>query len=152
MMQNRMSFQFAWLPITCVVLAGSVNAQPPQLTSEQLISIRNSAAIQQPTTAEIRAALKPLTDEKISTQVPEGITPADVSIGVYEETRPAVPIFRGDDFSYTDFHWAASNLRHRPLYFEDAMLERHGQAYCPLIQPAASVHGSFSLSRCCPTS
>jgi hypothetical protein len=137
MMQNRLSVLLSWLP-SCVLLAGSVGAQPPQLTNEQLISIRNSAALQQPTTAEIRAALKPLTEEQISTQVPEGLTPADVSVGVFEETRPAVPIFRGDDFSYTDFHWAASNLRHRPLYFEDAMLERNGQAYGPLVQPVAS--------------
>jgi len=32
----------------------------------------------------------------------------------------------------------ASNLRHRPLYFEDATLERYGQSYHPLVQPAAS--------------
>ncbi len=113
-------------------------AQPPGISNDQLISIRNSASLRPPTVDEIRAALKPLTDEQIDTQLPEGLTPPDASEGLFDETRPAERVFRGGDFSYTDFHWAASNLRHRPLYFEDAMLERHGQTYGPYVQPIAS--------------
>lgn len=37
-----------------------------------------------------------------------------------------------------EFHWAASNLHHNPLYFEDPALERYGHSYHPLIQPFAS--------------
>ncbi len=36
------------------------------------------------------------------------------------------------------FHWAASNLHHTPLYFEDPALERYGHTYHPLVQPFVS--------------
>ena len=121
-----------------VLLARSAMAQPPNFPPGQWVSIRNSTSLQPPTVDEIRAALKPLTEETIDTRVPEGLTPPDASEGLFDETRSEVMVFRGGDFSHTDFHWAASNLRHRPLYFEDAMLERHGQAYCPYVQPFAS--------------
>ncbi len=129
---NVCRFLAAWL-LAC----GLVDAQPPRLTEEQLTSIRNSA-LQPPTADEIRASLVPLRDERISTRLPAGVTPEDKAASVFIETRSAARVFRGEDFSYTNVHWAASNLRHRPLYFEDAMLERHGQAYCPILQPAAS--------------
>jgi hypothetical protein len=140
-MRHRPFVFGCWLAVTYLLLSGGVSAQPPGLTEEQLISLRNSDLLQPPTPEEIRAAFTPLRDEKISTKLPEGFglpPPQDASEGVFTETRSVTPVFRGEDFSYIDFHWAASNLRHRPLYFEDAMLERHGQAYCPLVQPAAS--------------
>lgn len=34
-----------------------------------------------------------------------------------------------------ELHWAASNLYHQPLYFDDTPLERYGQSCHPLIQP-----------------
>jgi hypothetical protein len=46
--------------------------------------------------------------------------------------------FRGGDWQRLQYHWTASQLRYRPLYFEDAMLERHGQSWHPLVQPVAS--------------
>ena len=36
------------------------------------------------------------------------------------------------------FHWAASNLHHNPLYFEDPALERYGHTYHPIVQPFVS--------------
>ena len=137
-MLHRTRNLFIALPLTLGFLADTTQGQAPRLSQEQLISIQNSPSLQPPPAEQIRAALQPLTKEKISTRLPDGLTPPDASRGLFGDTRPAFPIFRGDDFSYTEFHWAASNLRHRPLYFEDAMLERHGQAYCGLIQPAAS--------------
>ena len=38
----------------------------------------------------------------------------------------------------TSCFWAATALCHRPLYFEEAALERHGQSRCRWIQPAIS--------------
>jgi hypothetical protein len=35
-------------------------------------------------------------------------------------------------------NWAASELAHQPLYFDDQPLERYGQSICPLVQPAIS--------------
>ncbi len=36
------------------------------------------------------------------------------------------------------FTWKASNLCYKPLYFEDVQLERYGNSFCPLLQPAIS--------------
>lgn len=38
----------------------------------------------------------------------------------------------------TDFHWKASGLCHKPLYFEDVQLERSGHTLHPLAQPVVS--------------
>ena len=46
--------------------------------------------------------------------------------------------------SPTCFHWAASNLTHNPLYFEDVPLERYGHTYPYCVQPFVSV-GKFGL-------
>ncbi|MEC9097022.1 MAG: hypothetical protein VX776_10340, partial [Planctomycetota bacterium] len=37
-----------------------------------------------------------------------------------------------------DFHWQASALVHKPIYFEDAQLERHGHTLGPWLQPMRS--------------
>ena len=44
------------------------------------------------------------------------------------------------DMPATEFHWAASNLYHYPLYFEDPQLERYGHTYKPIAQPFISAH------------
>lgn len=38
----------------------------------------------------------------------------------------------------TTVAWKASNLCHKPLYFEDVQLERYGHEFGPIIQPALS--------------
>jgi hypothetical protein len=46
------------------------------------------------------------------------------------------------EFAPATYHWAATNLYHRPAYFEDIALERYGHTYHPLLQPAVSI-GKF---------
>lgn len=42
-------------------------------------------------------------------------------------------------FSYVNYRWQAANNSSLPLYFEEPMLERHGQQICPTcLQPAVS--------------
>jgi hypothetical protein len=44
--------------------------------------------------------------------------------------------------------WAASELDHQPLYFDDVPLERYGQSVCPCLQPffsAARFYGSLPV-------
>jgi hypothetical protein len=45
---------------------------------------------------------------------------------------------RGDQWLPIGFHWRASEIRYRPVYFEDTMLERHGQTRPCLVQPLVS--------------
>jgi hypothetical protein len=42
------------------------------------------------------------------------------------------------DWEPTLFHWAASELCHEPLYFEELMLERYGHSMCCPLQPVIS--------------
>ncbi|MCA8996381.1 MAG: hypothetical protein KDA80_05345 [Planctomycetaceae bacterium] len=47
-------------------------------------------------------------------------------------------------YAHVEYHWAASNLHHNPLYFEDVSLERYGHTYPDVVQPFVSV-GKFGL-------
>jgi len=65
-----------------------------------------------------------------------GELPADrsqelFSEGLHDRPRPI-----------TNVQWEATNLAHRPLYFEDEAVERNGQ-YRPFIQPAVSAAHFF---------
>jgi hypothetical protein len=53
---------------------------------------------------------------------------------------PESPTDRG--FVPAQFAWAASNVYHNPLYFEDFALERYGHTHHHLVQPFVSV-GKF---------
>ena len=54
-----------------------------------------------------------------------------------------VPMYAGTildrtHWSGTTYMWKASGLCHKPLYFEDAHLERHGHSWGPIVQPVMS--------------
>lgn len=52
-----------------------------------------------------------------------------------------IPLPDGQDrgIDYVTYRWQAANICHWPLYFEEPMLERHGQQRCPTyLQPAVS--------------
>jgi hypothetical protein len=51
--------------------------------------------------------------------------------------------FQPREFSPLTFHWTASSLCHKPLYFEDVQLERYGHMGGPLVQPVASFVNFF---------
>ena len=41
--------------------------------------------------------------------------------------------------AFLTYRWQSANICHWPLYFEEPMLERHGQRICPpVLQPAVS--------------
>lgn len=69
----------------------------------------------------------------------------------YDEDVPACPEeialgggpWAGRCYPDSMFAWAASNLYHYPLYFEDPALERYGHTYPCVVQPFVSV-GRFS--------
>lgn len=59
--------------------------------------------------------------------------------------RMPLPVGRDRALEGLTYRWQAANICHLPLYFEEPMLERHGQQCCPTwIQPAVS--GSKFLS------
>jgi len=89
--------------------------------------------------------LRPLGEVVIQTRLPEGgALPMDMSQQVHTAAHggpgPVVPsawVEQRPWMSY-EFAWVASNMVHRPLYFEDLNLERYGNSACPTLQPAIS--------------
>jgi hypothetical protein len=86
----------------------------------------------------IERGTRPLSEQLPDTDKRRGRRPADVSPEAFGSESVPASVDRGPDWSAIEYSWAASELRHRPLYFEDAMLERHGQSRHPLVQPLAS--------------
>jgi hypothetical protein len=90
-------------------------------------------------------ALRPLGELVIQTRLPEGgALPMDMSQQAHATALngpgPVVPsawVEQRPWMSY-EFAWVASNMVHRPLYFEDLNLERYGNSACPALQPAIS--------------
>jgi hypothetical protein len=65
----------------------------------------------------------------------EGELPGECPLG--DET------FRGRCFAPITYTWTASQLCHKPLYFEDVQLERYGHMAGPWVQPLASAANFF---------
>ena len=61
-----------------------------------------------------------------------------------EEVALSQEPYEGRSFPDQVFSWAASNLYHNPLYFEDVPLERYGHTHGDVIQPFVSV-GKFGV-------
>lgn len=98
--------------------------------------------------------LDPITMESVRAPIgAANISVSEIGTKVLPEDQaakqmvPRVPLPGGQDrmFSGLTYRWQAANICHFPLYFEEPLLERHGQQCCPTwIQPAVS--GSKFLS------
>ncbi len=86
----------------------------------------------------LQRGLQPLASSLPDTRVREGLMPPDASQGLFDKQSTGLGNFRGKDWTPLEYHWLANCNRYRPLYFEDAMLERHGQTRGELIQPFVS--------------
>ena len=72
----------------------------------------------------IRVQAVSISNEKVGT----GLVPESGSPRSADQAILVTGISRG--MQYTHVTWRASNIQHMPLYFEDAMLERHGHTRC----------------------
>ncbi|MBX3423590.1 MAG: hypothetical protein KF752_18695 [Pirellulaceae bacterium] len=88
--------------------------KPAQQSLAPLLSRQLSLQVQAPSTAnqEIGTGLVPQPKQRRSTAIV--LLPDGYARGMYG----------------TQVYWRASNIQHFPLYFEDAMLERHGHSRC----------------------
>lgn len=97
------------------------------------------------TPIDLESVRAPLSTTNIMVdQVGTKVLPEDQT-GVLGKTL--VPLPNGEDraLGFRVYRWQATNICHFPLYFEEPMLERHGQQRLPtVIQPAVS--GSKFLS------
>lgn len=92
--------------------------------------------------------LSPITMESVRAPISAvNISVMDIGTKVLPEDQaakqmvPRLPLPGGQDrqLAGLTYRWQAANICHLPLYFEEPMLERHGQQCCPTwIQPAVS--------------
>jgi hypothetical protein len=76
---------------------------------------------------------------------PAGRVPRDASEGLFQ---PASQTDTSRDVAETHVAWAASDLDHQPLYWQELMLERHGVSVAPRLQPwisGAHFFGNFLI-------
>ncbi|MFV2068856.1 MAG: hypothetical protein ACC645_17970 [Pirellulales bacterium] len=87
---------------------------------------------------------RPLREIDMDPHIDEGKIPPDLSVRLFLPPRPGAPLERfGHVWPEHAFGWAASELEHQPLYFDDVPLENYGQTVCPLAQPALSAARFF---------
>ncbi|MEI8211186.1 MAG: hypothetical protein WCI02_03505 [Planctomycetota bacterium] len=84
--------------------------------------------------------LKPLPIPDISLDgIGTGTTPEDATAG---RLPPAIALpygpDRGREWYMSNYNWVAPVYCHNPNYYEDVMLEHHGQERCPPLQPVLS--------------
>lgn len=79
--------------------------------------------------------LKHISDLSTNITPSEGELPHDCSLGN--------DVFQQRSFAPITYTWTASQLCHKPLYFEDVQLERYGHMAGPWVQPFASAANFF---------
>lgn len=80
--------------------------------------------------------IKPISSLGTDIAAKEGRMPTDYAMTAFPDQRVAAPE-QVSDGPWTGFHWEAPGTCHRPLYFENPSLERHGYSL-GLAQPFAS--------------
>ncbi|MFO0943495.1 MAG: hypothetical protein U0930_22395 [Pirellulales bacterium] len=120
------------LPSTLLIQENSPSdsVQAAKQATDDKASIGSSAADK----AAGRDALAPMQNRELSIKVqPASIAPDKIGTGLIPtpsssriSTQPQTDVTTLRGMYHTHVYWRASNIQHNPLYFEDAMLERHG--------------------------
>ena len=115
---------FAW---SCILVLLPMSALPTVATAQETGNSNNVAAA---------VYAKPMQQIDLQLAVSDG--PPDVAAAVFAEFGTDVqPTGYSRSWPRTEYQWKATGLWHKPLYFEDAKLERHGKSL-GLVQPAVS--------------
>jgi hypothetical protein len=110
--------------------------QPTEPSAESLPPVRDPQGMPLDPQAEQPIVL-PLPRLQIDVRPSPGVMPEDVG----EEYVARQGIVDGDvgpRWYLSPYYWEAPGLFHRPIYFEDPALERHGRSRCEPLQPALS--------------
>lgn len=123
-------------------------------SSTRLATVQPASALQESRASQEDSApgkLRPLPENEFRSTVVAantsieglgtGVTPDD--FGFPREVY-GLPDGIARGAQYQCVHWAPSLVQHYPLYFEDAMLERHGQQRWGCLQPVVSGSKFFS--------
>ncbi len=111
------------------------NAALPRSSKDE----SDATKVNQPTVAKPPISLDDLVVPSIAEdEIGTGDVPDDLAA---DSLPPSMPLpLAADRGIYSTYHknWVAMGFCHQPLYFEDAMLERHGHERFPMLQPLVS--------------
>ncbi|MDZ4783390.1 MAG: hypothetical protein SGJ19_24350 [Planctomycetia bacterium] len=145
--------------ITLALMAALVVARAPFAQAEVKSQVRLAAAqATQPTQPEMTPPLAggppnvatiqlPLPRLEIDIRPTTGTLPEDIALE-YVRGQGQVAGDVGPRWYLSPYSWEAPGLFHRPIYFEDVALERHGRSRCAPLQPvlsAARAAGQFVI-------
>jgi len=110
-----------------------------QLQAEEVIAPPPAATILSGDT------FKPIGNVSAVIDAPPGDYPTDYATARFE-ALPTTVHYAGIQREWTphSFTWEAPSVHHRPLYFEESMLERNGHTAGPLVQPVLSATYFFT--------
>jgi hypothetical protein len=113
-------------------------AQPPnpELLPKAAVESGSSAVAAPPAGPNAVVSSKPMDALTVDVRPSAGAMPDDVAAKLFG-AEPTISGNRDRGFGGTLYFWEASNLAHRPLYFEQAYVERYGYNY-RCLQPVVS--------------
>jgi hypothetical protein len=116
--------------------------RPPAQPSDSLPPPTGpSATASDPCAAAVE---KPMSALGIYIGLPTGDLPADHAAACWESiNQSGGPLAAARGWPGLVYQWDATALCHRPLYFEEINLERHGYGCCACLQPLASAAHFF---------
>lgn len=126
-------------------------AAQPQTTVIETIEVPASPAEQLSSgkpTPEVKAIdcyrAPPLTNLTTSIALPGGELPANAAALCAEQNPPTSDPRLCGGWNGTNYHWSATCMHHRPLYFEEINAERYGYTVSYALQPVISAARFFA--------
>ena len=117
----------------------------PTPTKQPTSEIKPSPAKPQPT-SQPRDCYQapPLSVGSVSIALPAGKLPFNTAAACAAQTAPTGDARLVGDWDVTNYHWSATCMRHRPLYFEEINAERYGYTVSYTLQPVISAARFFA--------
>ena len=135
-MNRRLGTLFIGLSLIAAVPQLALGEQPPiEILPGGSAGTPGVFDAQQPRPGEALAT-KPIDDLTTNIDPTAGDLPEDVAAKIFD-AEPTINGNRDRGFGETLYFWEASNLAHKPLYFEQAYVERYGYNY-RCLQPVVS--------------
>ena len=86
----------------------------------------------------------PLSASSVDIALPDGELPTDIAAQCAMQNPPVGDARLMGAWAGTEFHWSATCLCHRPLYFEEINAERYGYTVSYTLQPVISAARFFA--------
>ncbi|MEM8945534.1 MAG: hypothetical protein AAGD11_10140 [Planctomycetota bacterium] len=126
-------------------LAIEVATENPELISPPTKSTITAPPATSEPSAQTNCYRAPaLTELSTSIALPDGELPTDVATLCAGETSPTGDARLYGGWACVDYHWSATCMHHRPLYFEEINAERYGYTISYALQPVISAARFFA--------